>query len=220
MKKNNIKWVLAVVIAVAGLASGTAFAATDAQKAVVTKAIAKAPIAELSMKAARTVSAAKQAEKEDMAVAAVEVVVAKHPALAANLVSSIASLVPEVAAKAASKAAELNPDQAVSIARAAALAAPKYAAEIAMAVGQAVPKTQVKVAEAVVAAVPKAMVAVSTTVKPQASTRSMASQDNSSIERSTDAINPNVNVQFGDRTTPPETPDATEGYDPARYATP
>jgi len=220
MKKNNIKWVLAVVIAVAGLASGTAFAATDAQKAVVTKAIAKAPIAELSMKAARTVSAAKQAEKEDMAVAAVEVVVAKHPALAANLVSSIASLVPEVAAKAASKAAELNPDQAVSIARAAALAAPKYAAEIAMAVGQAVPKTQVKVAEAVVAAVPKAMVAVSTTVKPQASTRSMASQDNSSIERSTDAINPNVNIPFDSRPAP-ETPDATDGHDPARdYATP
>lgn len=154
MKKSIVGRLAAVVVTVAALAFTPAYAGNDAQKALVNKAIEKAPVTELAAKAATLVSQAKEAERGGVAVAAVEVIVGKHPAVATAVVSAIAKAAPEVAAKAAAKATELSPGQAVAIARAASLAAPKYAAEIAAAVAKANPKKALGVAQAVMIAVP------------------------------------------------------------------
>jgi hypothetical protein len=156
MKKSVVGRVVAVVITVAALAFTPAYAGNDAQKALVKRAIDNAPVTELAAKAAALVSQAKEAERASVAVAAVEVIVAKYPAVATALVSAIAKAAPEVAAKAAAKAAELSPAQAAAIARAAALAAPKYAAAIAAEVARANPKKALEVAQAVMIAVPTA----------------------------------------------------------------
>jgi len=154
MKKSVVGRLAAVVITVAALACTPAYAGNDAQKALVKQAIGKAPVTELAAKAAGLVGQAKEAERASMAVAAVEVIVAEHPAVATAVVSAIAKAAPEVAAKAAAKAVELSPDQAVAIARAAALAAPKYAAAIAAEVAKANPKKALAVAQAVMIAAP------------------------------------------------------------------
>jgi hypothetical protein len=142
-----------VAVTVATLALGSVQAGNEAQKAQVQKAIAKAPVVELAAKAASLVSAAQAADRADMAIAAVEVIVGKHPAVAPTLVAAIARVAPETAARVAGKAAELSPGQAVQIAKAAAIAAPKQAGEIAVAVAKIAPKSAAHVAQAVMFAV-------------------------------------------------------------------
>jgi hypothetical protein len=154
MKKSVVGRLAAVVVTVAALAFTPAYAGNDAQKALVNKAIQKAPVTELAAIAAALVSQAKEAERVGLAVAAVEVIVGKHPAVATAVVSAIAKAAPQAAAKAAAKATQLSPAQAVAIARAAALAAPKYAADIAAEVAKANPKKALDVAQAVMIAVP------------------------------------------------------------------
>jgi hypothetical protein len=164
MKNNDLKWVSVVAVTVATLALAPVRAGTEAQKALVNKAIEKAPVAELAAKAADLVSNAKASERTDLAVTAVEVIVSKHPTAAATVVAAIAKAAPGAAAKAAAKAAELNPAHAAIIARAAALAAPRYASQVAVAVSNRAPKSATQVAQAVMFAVPSQAVQIADAV--------------------------------------------------------
>ncbi len=164
MKKIKVTWVPVVAVAVATLALGSIYAGTASQSAVVAKAIANAPVSELAARAAKLVVQTSASEREQMAVATVEVIVKQHPAVATTVVAAICKTAPETAAKVAAKAAALNPDQATAIARAAALAAPQYAAKIAAAVATVVPKYAVQVAEVIIMAVPSASTATAEAV--------------------------------------------------------
>ncbi len=234
MNKCNLAWVSAIVLAVVSLGLNSVNAGTDAQRIAVTKAIEKAPVTELAAKAAGLVSKSTVAERESMAVTAVEQIVSKHPAVAASVVGAIAKAAPEVAAAAAAKAASLNPAQAASIARAATLAAPKYAVQIAKAVVKAAPKSAVAVAQAVMNAAPnvstqvaEAVVAVAPqtisqlkqpTVRPLAGTLGLPSVTSSGNPINNDA------PLFQERTTPEDTGGhETAGADdqrPAPYGSP
>jgi hypothetical protein len=154
-----------MVAAVASaLALPPVFAGTDAQKALVTKAIEKAPVSELAAKAAGMVLKAEKDQKAGLAEATIEVIVPKHPAIAASVVSAVSAVAPELSAALAAKAAELAPAQAMAIARAAAKAAPKQAPQIAAAVAKVVPKSAARVAQVAMIAVPAASADISEAV--------------------------------------------------------
>jgi hypothetical protein len=210
MKKNNMRRVSALALIVAALSLVSVYGATEAQKAYVNKAIDKVAVSELSAKASSLVTAAKASEKEDIAVASVEAIVNKRPALAATLVASIAKAEPTVAAAAAAKATELNPAQATAIARAAAQAAPKQAAKIAEAVAKVAPKQAVQIAEAIVAAVPSSMAEVGSVVKGySASTGPVITQSNDPINDGRDPFPAGAPAAVGSER-------ITEGEDYAR----
>lgn len=227
MKKSNFAWVSTVVVATVSLTFTSVNAGTEAQKAAVSNAIEKAPVTELAAKAAGLVSKSTVAERESMAVTAVEQIVTKHPAVAVSVVGAIAKAAPEVAAAAAAKAASLNPNHAARIARAATLAAPKYAVQIAKAVVTAVPKWSVAIAQAVMEAAPsvstqvaEGVVAVAPqtvaqlsrpTVRPMAGTLGLPG-----VTLSGNPINPSAPL-FTERQNPQDTGGhETSGADPDR----
>jgi len=164
MKHINLKRVIVVAVGAALIVLAPVEAGINPQQAVVAKAVEKTPVAELAAKASALVSNARAEDREDVAVAAVQAIVSKHPAVAVPVVAAIAKAAPEVAAKIAAKAAQLSPTQAVSIARVAALNAPKYAAQIAAAVARVAPKSAAAVAEMVMFVVPAAATQVADAV--------------------------------------------------------
>lgn len=174
MNMKNFKRVSLVAFAALAVAVSSATAAVTDYKATVTQAIDQVRLSELPAKATGLVAGVEEAQRTDMALATVEVILTKRPAIAVALVASLAKQLPESAAKIAGKAAELSPKQAVAIARTAALVAPKQAAEIASAVSAATPNWAVNVAEAVTDVVPGVQSEVNASVAkvaPQAQPR-------------------------------------------------
>ena len=174
MNMKNFKRVSLVAFAALAVAVSSATAAVTDYKATVTQAIDQVRLSELPAKATGLVAGVDEAQRTDMALATVEVILTKRPAIAVALVASLAKQLPESAAKIAGKAATLSPKQAVAIARTAALVAPKQAADIASAVSAATPNWAVNVAEAVTDVVPGVQTQVNASVAkvvPQAQPR-------------------------------------------------
>jgi hypothetical protein len=160
---NNMRTIAAVALAIGGLVVSQAYAGIDAKQAV-NKAIGKAPLTEVTARVLSLITSTGQPDQEAVALAALDTVLTKHPALAPTLVGSIAAKVPQLAAKVAARAVVLCPKQTREILHAAALAAPKQAAEIAVAVVKVAPKNALKVAEDVMLAVPEASASVASAV--------------------------------------------------------
>ncbi|MBM3879557.1 MAG: hypothetical protein FJ387_07520 [Verrucomicrobia bacterium] len=165
MKTLNFARFCGIAAVITLAASVSVLAGADTPALGVTKAIKGKPLLELPAVAARLVAQAKAAERLELALASVRVIVGRHPALAPALVAAIAAAAPEVAVATAVAAAELRPEQAAPIARAAALAAPNRARELVSSLSQAVPAAAVNVAAAVPAAAVR-RVELSSAAKP------------------------------------------------------
>jgi hypothetical protein len=112
--------------------------------------------AELPVRAAELVKAAKRADQESTTVSVVKEVASINPASVPAVVGAIARRVPSMAALAAGAATAQLPAQAVAIAKAAAAAAPTKAGEIAEFVCKAAPGQYRGIVLAVAQASPKA----------------------------------------------------------------
>ncbi len=111
-------------------------APTEAQ---ITKSLSAVPAAELPLKCADLVKAAKSRDRGFTTVKVVKTALGLNPAAAPAVVAAIAKPFPDMASIAAGAAAEVQPAQAADIARAAAAAAPSKAGKIAATVARAVP---------------------------------------------------------------------------------
>ncbi|MBM3878462.1 MAG: hypothetical protein FJ387_01915 [Verrucomicrobia bacterium] len=147
MKQMSLKWACGVFVAAAAVAIAPAYGSVESQKVVVAKAIQKVPVTELAAKAANLVAKAKAADRKDVAIASVQVILQQQPMVAAPLVGAISAVAPNLAAAVAAAAAEINPAQAVEIARAAASAAPDEGTAIVAAVSKAAPELAVRIAQ-------------------------------------------------------------------------
>jgi hypothetical protein len=134
-----MKRILTMVLA-SGLAFGFgAFGAQVAGETQLTKTLSSVPAAELPVKCAELVRAAKSRDRGFTTVSVVKTAATLNPAAAPAIVAAVAKGYPDMASIAAGAAAEVQPGQAADIARAAAAAAPSKAAKIAVSVCRAVP---------------------------------------------------------------------------------
>jgi hypothetical protein len=155
MKRKTL-FVAAWLAALATFGVSSAQALSASRVAAIKKAVANVPPPELAAKAASLVANAGSAEREEVAVEAVRVIVYKKPSLAPSVVGAISKIFPEGSATVAAEAVTLSNDQAEEIVKAATSAAPGQADKIAGAVAKVAPKSAVKVTRTAVALVPTA----------------------------------------------------------------
>jgi hypothetical protein len=201
MKVNNMIKKVTLIAALLAFAATTTNAMTESQLASVKKAFAKVPVPELAMKAAQMVAVAPAADRQEMAKAEVQAIIAKNPAVAVVVVSAICAAAPDVAPAVSAAAAEMlkDKDSAELIAIAAAKAAPAYAEQIAQAVEKAVPGTSTIVRSRII-----------TTMRAAAAPSGSG----------TITIQPGV-ISANTPATAPSTPvTPVAGYDPLRYQSP
>jgi hypothetical protein len=155
MKRKTL-FVAALLAALATFGVSSAQALSASRAAAIKKAVANVPAAELAAKAASIVASSDSAEREEVAVETLRVIVSKKPSLAPSVVGAIAEIFPESSATVAAEATVLSSEQASEIVKAATSAAPHQATKIASAVAKAAPKSAVKVTRTAVTLVPSA----------------------------------------------------------------
>ncbi len=136
--KNKIISLVSGLTLVGGLAVSPAVYASNSSD--VTKALAHSTAMELPSKAASLVSNASAADKQSVTVAVVKTAIGLNPAIAIDVVSSVAQASPATAPVAAVTAVSLKHSQISLITKAATAAAPTEAAKIVAALIKEFPK--------------------------------------------------------------------------------
>ncbi len=184
MKRKTL-FVAALLAALATFGISSAQALSASRIAAIAKAVANVPAPELAARAASIVANADSAEREEVALEAVRIIVSRKPSLAPAVVGAVSKISPESSAAVAAEATTLSNDQAAEIVKAATSAAPRQADKIAGAVAKVAPKSASKVTRAAVTLVPSASNEIVESVVSSVPSSRQGIQKDSVITRST-----------------------------------